>query len=151
MTCCELLGRRVVAHRKGQHFTAIWGEKSPVGLTLEGPHTCRLERGPARGPPPPPIRRARVERTRRVSGGASSVVVLQSCGAVSNSERLIGVHPMNNLRSPRAKKKRAEIGGRKRSIRDVLLRPQTWKIAASALSLVLKLVRVVLKVWDMFQ
>ncbi len=58
---------------------------------------------------------------------------------------------MNNLRSPRAKKKRAEIGGRKRSIRDVLLRPQTWKIAASALSLVLKLVRVVLKVWDMFQ
>ncbi len=58
---------------------------------------------------------------------------------------------MNNLRSPRAKKKRAETGGRKHSIQDVLLRPQTWKIAASALNFVLKLVRVVLKVWDMFQ
>ena len=58
---------------------------------------------------------------------------------------------MNNLRSPRAKKKRAETGGRKRSIRDILLRPQTWKTAVSALNYVLKLVRVVLKVWDMFR
>ena len=58
---------------------------------------------------------------------------------------------MTDVHLSSAEKKRAEIGRRKRSIRNFLLKPQTWKAGVSALDFILKLARVVYKVWNMFQ
>jgi hypothetical protein len=49
-----------------------------------------------------------------------------------------------------AEKKRARSRGGKRLIRDVLLTPTTWKAASMALDVVLKIVRVGAKIWEMF-
>lgn len=51
--------------------------------------------------------------------------------------------------SPSAEKKRAKTSRRRHPIRDVLLKPTTWKAAAAALDFVLKAVRVGAKIWDM--
>jgi hypothetical protein len=46
------------------------------------------------------------------------------------------------------KKKRAKGGGGKRFVKDVVLKPETWKAAISALDFFLKLVRAVANGWD---
>lgn len=51
---------------------------------------------------------------------------------------------------PSAEKKRARSRGGKRLIRDVLLKPTTWKAATMALDFFLKLVRVGAKIWETF-
>ncbi len=52
---------------------------------------------------------------------------------------------------PSAEKKRARSRRSKNFIRDVLLKPMTWKAAMMVLDFVLKLVRVGAKIWEMFE
>lgn len=58
---------------------------------------------------------------------------------------------MDDIHLPSAEKKRAETASRGSFIRKVLLRPKTWTTALSALDWFLKLVRMVKKLWDLFQ
>ena len=58
---------------------------------------------------------------------------------------------MDTTPLPDAGEKRARTGRWKRFIRDVLLKPTTWKAATAALDFGLKLVRVGAKVWEMFE
>jgi len=51
---------------------------------------------------------------------------------------------------PNVEKKRASSSGSKHPIRDVLLKPTTWRAAMTALDFFLKLASVVAKVWDKF-
>ena len=62
-----------------------------------------------------------------------------------------GYYPMDTTPLPDAEKKRTTTGGWKRFVRDVLLKPTTWKAAAAALDFGLKLVRVGAKVWELFE
>jgi hypothetical protein len=68
-------------------------------------------------------------------------LVLQACGT--------GLSMVSDDQSI-TKKKRAKSGGGKRFVKDVVLKPETWKAAISALDFFLKLVRVVAKGWDYF-
>lgn len=57
---------------------------------------------------------------------------------------------MGNFPVPDAEKKRARNSRSNSSIKEALLRPKTWKIALSILEVILKMVRVGAKIWDMF-
>ncbi len=65
-----------------------------------------------------------------------------------NCERVSRRYPMDTP-LPDAGEKRARAGRWKRFVRDVLLRPTTWRAAAAALDFGLKLVRVGAKVWEL--
>lgn len=69
--------------------------------------------------------------------------------ANSGLGRLEYIHVVTN-HSSIAKKKHARTGKVKRLVRDVLLKPETWKAAVAALDFGLKLVRAVLKGLDYF-
>lgn len=56
---------------------------------------------------------------------------------------------MGTIPSPSAEKKRAKTSRRGHPIRNVLLRPTTWKAAAAALDFVLKAVRAAVTIWEM--
>ena len=56
---------------------------------------------------------------------------------------------MGTIPSPSAEKRRTKTSRRGHPIRDVLLRPKTWKAAVAALDFILKAVRVGVKVWEM--
>ena len=58
---------------------------------------------------------------------------------------------MDNIHLPSVEKKRAEAAKARISIRNILVRPKTWKTVLSALDLFLKLARMVQRVWDWFQ
>lgn len=61
-----------------------------------------------------------------------------------------GVNPMGVIPLPDAEKKRTRTSRWRRFIRDVLLRPTTWKAATAALDFGLKLYRVGAKLWEAF-
>ena len=56
---------------------------------------------------------------------------------------------MGTVPLPDAEKKRARTSRRRRLIRDVLLRPTTWRAATAALDFGLKLYRVGAKIGEM--
>lgn len=56
---------------------------------------------------------------------------------------------MGNIPSLSAEKKRTKTSRRGHLIRDVLLKPTTWRSAAAALDVILKAVSVGAKIWDM--
>jgi hypothetical protein len=71
-------------------------------------------------------------------------------GAGPISGEYAGVNLMGNFPVPDAEKKRARNSRSNSSIKEALLRPKTWKIALSILEVILKMVRVGAKIWDMF-
>ena len=56
---------------------------------------------------------------------------------------------MGNIPSLSAEKKRTKTSRRGHLIRDVLLKPPTWRSAAAALDVIPKAVSVGAKIWDM--